>query len=62
MVGFSRTIEVQKDTAGHSGVIGVLRQSAGGGMAIFGTATGDNTSVTGNQASTFPNIDGTLST
>jgi hypothetical protein len=39
-----------------------LVSSAGGGIAISGKATGDNTSVTGNSANVFPNIDGTLST
>jgi hypothetical protein len=49
-------------TAGHAGVAGALKQSEGGGIAIFGTATGDNTTVTGNHASKFPNIEGKLST
>jgi len=49
-------------TAGHAGVIGTLKQSEGGGIAIFGTATGDNTTVTGNHANKFPNIEGKLAT
>ena len=36
--------------------------SAGGGITIVGKATADNTSVTGNSANVFPNIEGTLST
>jgi len=47
---------------GRSGSLTGPRRSVGGGMAIFGKATGDNTSVTGNNAIKFPNIDGTLST
>jgi hypothetical protein len=43
-------------------VTGTLTQSEGGGMAIFGTATGEDTTVTGNHASKFPNIVGKLST
>jgi len=49
------------DNLGHPGEVGLLIESAGGGMAIFGKAKGDNTSVTGNTADVFPNIEGTLS-
>ena len=49
-------------TPGHSGATGSATPSEGGGIAILGIAVGDNTTVTGNQASKFPNIDGTLST
>jgi hypothetical protein len=48
---------------GNQGGIDTTLQSFGGGMAIFAKkATGDNVRVTGNNAITFPNIDGTLST
>jgi len=49
-------------TAGENGAIDITEQSEGGGIAIFGTATGDNTTVTNNSAITSPNIDGKLST
>jgi len=49
-------------TPGHAGVIGVLKQSEGGGIAIFGTATAIDTVVTNNHASASPNILGKLST
>ena len=49
------------DNFGHTGEAGRLVPSAGGGITIVGTATADNTSVTGNTADEFPNIDGTLS-
>ena len=50
------------ENLGHAGEVGLLIESAGGGMAIFGKAKGDNPSVTGNTADVFPNIDGTLGT
>ena len=49
------------DNLGHPGGVVPLVPSAGGGIANFGTATVDNTSITGNSADVFPNIDGTLS-
>ena len=49
-------------TPGQFGALPGPRRSVGGGIAIFGKATADNTSVTGNNAILFPNIDGTLST
>ena len=49
------------DNFGHSGGVVPLVKSAGGGITIVGTATAENTSVTGNTADVFPNIDGTLS-
>jgi hypothetical protein len=50
------------DNFGHPGGVVPLISSAGGGITIVGKATADNTSVTGNTADVFPNIDGTLST
>jgi hypothetical protein len=47
-------------TGGQNGQVLSTMNSEGGGMAIFGTAHGDNVSVTSNQAITDPNIDGTL--
>ncbi len=47
---------------GHAGGVVPLVPSAGGGITIVGTATADNTTVTGNTADVFPNIDGTLGT
>ena len=49
------------ENLGHPGGVVPLIPSAGGGITIVGTATADNTSVTGNTADVFPNIDGTLS-
>ena len=48
-------------TPGHIGAIFISTNSVGGGMAIFGSAAGDNTSVAANNAITFPDIDGTIS-
>jgi len=48
---------------GQPGHVSTLKRSVGGGIAIFGTAHGkSHTSVTGNSAIVFPNIDGTFST
>jgi len=49
-----------KATPGRFGFILFLRRSLGGGIAIFGTATGDNVSVSGNHAMVSPDISGTL--
>jgi len=49
-------------TAGRSGDVNITERSEGGGIAIDGTATGDNTTVTDNSAITAPNIDGKLLT
>ena len=49
-------------TPGRAGSLPGPRRTVGGGIVIFGKATGDNTSVTDNSAILFPNIDGTLST
>jgi hypothetical protein len=46
---------------GQSGSPPLPAGSEGGGINIFGKATADNTTVTGNSAITDPNIDGTLS-
>lgn len=49
-------------TLGQAGQVSTLRRSVGGGIAISGTAHGKtHTSVTGNSAITFPDIDGTFS-
>ena len=49
-------------TLGQPGQVSTLKQSVGGGIAISGTAHGaTHTSVTGNSAFRFPDIDGTFS-
>ena len=49
-------------TLGQAGQVSTLKRSVGGGIAIFGAAHGKtHTSVTGNSAITFPDIDGTFS-
>jgi len=47
-------------TGGEHGEVLSTMNSEGGGMAIFGTAHGDNVSFARNHAITDPNIDGTL--
>jgi hypothetical protein len=46
---------------GQSGSPPLPADSDGGGIVVFGKATADNTTVTGNSAITDPNVDGTLS-
>jgi hypothetical protein len=49
-------------TPGTAGVAGTAGSGAGGGIAILGTATIDNATITGNTASTSdPDVDGTFS-
>ncbi len=48
-------------TAGQPGATDLLSVGVGGGVATFGTANADNTSITGNHASTNDNdVDGTI--
>ena len=50
-------------TPGNNGTVDTLSVGIGGGIAIIGTAVIDNTSITGNNATTAdPNVDGTFST
>jgi hypothetical protein len=49
-----------KATPGRFGLFLFFRSSLGGGIAIFGTATGDNVSISGNHAMAAPDIFGTL--
>jgi hypothetical protein len=49
-------------TPGQPGVTDLFSVGVGGGIATFGTAVVDNTTISGNQATTSdPNIDGKLS-
>ncbi len=60
--GSSSSGTVGKVIAALPGAAGTAGASSGGGIAILGTATIDNTSITGNQATTDPNVEGTFST
>jgi len=49
-------------TVGKPGTVGLLTNSIGGGILIFGHASGaTHTHVSGNSATVDPNIDGTFS-